>query len=466
MPSPRPGACSDLAFRPPVRPLDLAKVLWRRWRFAQRDRWSKGRLEAHQAEQLLRLREHAYARSPFYRRFHQGLEDRPLGDLPVLTKRELMSSFDELVTDRSLSRERVEACVATLPVDELLFGRYQVALTSGSTGLRGLFLWGRDEWCTVLASYARANDWAGVRAGLTRRLRMAVVSSRTAWHQSARVAASLETPIVDAIRLDATAPLAETVARLNRHEPHLLVAYASVAGLLAQEQLACRLRISPEAIMCASEVLTEDSHRRIVAAWGKQPFNVYAATEPAGIASECEQHRGLHLYEDLVITEVVDEKSRPVPPGVVGAKVLVTVLFSRTQPLIRYEMSDRVCLSRERCTCGRPFALLSAVEGRTEDVLHLPAKASGAIAVHPNLFHNALEGIGAAEWQVEQTLDGLAIRVVDPLAAVDVRAVQRALSDALDALGVAPVGVRVERVEAVLRTQLGKAPLIRALAPQ
>ncbi|MBI3206443.1 MAG: phenylacetate--CoA ligase family protein [Myxococcales bacterium] len=448
-----------------MRPLDLAKVLWRRWRFAQRDRWGKVRLEAHKTEQLRRLREHSYARSPFYPKFHQGLEDRPLEELPVLTKRELMASFDELVTDRSLSRELVEASVANLPVDELLFDRYQVALTSGSTGLRGLFLWDRDEWCTVLASYARANDWAGVRAGLTRKIRMAVVSSRTPWHQSARVAASLETPIVDAIRLDATAPLAETVARLNRHQPQLLVAYASMAGLLAQEQLACRLRISPEAIMCASEVLTEDSRRRIAAAWGKRPFNVYAATEPAGIASECEQHRGLHLYEDLVITEVVDEKYRPVPPGVVGAKILVTVLFSRTQPLIRYEMSDRVCLAQERCPCGRPFALLSAIEGRAEDVLHLPARGGGTIAVHPNLFHNTLEGIGASEWQVEQTHEGLAVRVVDPIAAVDIQALRRAVLDALDAHGVAPVGVRVDRAQAVSRTQIGKAPLIRALAP-
>ena len=48
----------------------------------------------------------------------------------------------------------------------------------------------------------------------------------------------------------------------------------------------------------------------------------------------------MHLFEDLVITEVVDADNQPVPPGEYGAKVLVTVLFSRTLPLIRYEMSD------------------------------------------------------------------------------------------------------------------------------
>jgi phenylacetate-CoA ligase len=111
---------------------------------------------------------------------------------------------------------------------------------------------------------------------------------------------------------------------------------------------------------------------RIEEAWGKRPFEVYAATETAGIASECELHQGMHLFEDLVITEVVDEKNRPVPPGIYGEKVLVTVLFSRTMPLIRYEMSDSVRpASSARCPCGGPFALIDGVQGRVEDVLHL-----------------------------------------------------------------------------------------------
>jgi phenylacetate-CoA ligase len=62
----------------------------------------------------------------------------------------------------------------------------------------------------------------------------------------------------------------------------------------------------------------------------------------------------MHLFEDLVITEVVDEGNRPVPLGVYGEKVLVTVLFSRTLPLIRYELSDSVRPSiSPYCPCGR-----------------------------------------------------------------------------------------------------------------
>jgi hypothetical protein len=122
----------------------------------------------------------AYARSPFYERFHRGFADRPLKDLPVLTKQMVMEHFDELVTDPTVRLADVEAHLATLSGgDELLGGRYRVASTLGTTGRRGLFLWDQGEWAAVLASYNRSFDWAGVGAGLTHRTRMAVVSSTT-----------------------------------------------------------------------------------------------------------------------------------------------------------------------------------------------------------------------------------------------------------------------------------------------
>ena len=77
----------------------ILKVLALRHRLRQRDRWTRRQLEGHQGRALHRLREHAYARSPFYRRFHKGFTDRPLNELPVLTKEMVMEHFDELVTN-------------------------------------------------------------------------------------------------------------------------------------------------------------------------------------------------------------------------------------------------------------------------------------------------------------------------------------------------------------------------------
>jgi phenylacetate-CoA ligase len=170
----------------------ILKVLALRHRLRQRDRWTRRQLAEYQGRALHRLREHAYARSPFYGRFHNGFTARPLSELPVLTKEMVMEHFDELVTDPTVRLADVEAHLATLSGgDELLGRRYRAASTSGSTGRRGLFLWDPGEWATVLASYNRSFDWAGVGAGLTHRTRMAVVSSTTPWHQSARVGVSV-----------------------------------------------------------------------------------------------------------------------------------------------------------------------------------------------------------------------------------------------------------------------------------
>jgi phenylacetate-CoA ligase len=389
----------------------ILKVLAQRHRLRQRDRWTRPQLEDHQGRALRLLREHAYSRSPFYRRFHKGFADRPLDELPVLTKEMVMEHFDVLVTDPTVRLADVEAHLATLSGgDELFNGRYRVAFTSGSTGRRGLFLWDPGEWATVLASYNRSFDWAGVGAGLTHRTRMAVVSSTTPWHQSSRVGASVSSPWVPTLRLDSGNPLESIVERLGGFQPKVLVAYASMAHLLAEEQLAGRLRISPGFVFASSEVFTEQARRRVEEAWGEKPFEVYAATEPAGIASECEQHRGMHLFEDLVISEVVDENNRPVPPGVYGHKVLVTVLFSRTMPLIRYEMSDSVRpATSPHCPCGRPFALIDGIQGREEDVLRFPAKAGGRVSVQPIVFHRVMDTVPAGGWQIVQGSDGLTV---------------------------------------------------------
>jgi phenylacetate-CoA ligase len=444
----------------------LTRLLWLRHRLRARDRWSLAQLRRHQEQALSELRRFAYERSPFYSRFHRGKLDRPLNELPILTKAEMMESFDELVTDRSVRLTEVQRHVAETDGTRRFRDHYWVALTSGSTGLRGVFLSNPAEWVAVLASYTRANDWAGIQAGPTHRLRLAVVSSRVPWHQSAQVGMSLRSSFIPVLRLDATEPVGELVARLNEFQPDSLVAYASMARVLAEEQVAGRLRISPRAVMCASEVLTPEAARRIEQAWGVRPFNVYGATETAGIASECSQQAGFHLYEDLVITEVVDEKNRPVPAGTYGAKLLVTVLFSRTQPLIRYEMSDSVRLASNSCPCGRPFALIADIQGRAEEVLRMEGRAGGHVSIHPNLFHRMLEPLPAREWQVIQEAEGLRMLIAGAGPGFDEAALKDGLARELEGQGAQVPAIRIEHLAQLPRTGLGKSPLIRTTLPK
>jgi putative adenylate-forming enzyme len=428
-----------------------------------RDRWTRPHLQAYQAESLGSLREYAYARSPFYQKFHQGLTDRPLQELPVLTKAILMEHFDELVTDRAIRLEAVRDHIANAGESDHFLDRYWVNATSGSTGHPGLFVFDRSEWTTVLASFARAHEWAGLKVSLTHRMTMASVASTNPWHMSAQVGATLRSWWMPALRLDASEPVETIIRRLNGWQPEMLVSYASMARLLADEQLAGRLKIAPHLVFTSSEVLTEETRRRAEAAWGRPPFNEYAATECGGLGAECLQRRGLHLFEDLVIVEVVDDRNRPAPPGAYGDKLLITVLFGRTQPLIRYELSDSVRLAATPCPCGLPFTLTDGIQGRTEDVLRFPAEVGDEVAVQPIVFHRILDAVPASGWQVVQEADG-GVKVLlsgvsdgfadEPLAGV----LARALADQ----GARIPRVTVVRLSVIPRGPAGKAPLIKS----
>ncbi len=433
----------------------ILSVLAARRRLLQHDRWPRAHLLAHQAAGLAELRAFAVSRSAFYRRLHAGLDDAPLEALPVVTKAMLMESFDEVVTDPRVKLVDVQAHLA----DDRFLDHYVLSATSGTTGRRGLFLADPDEWRSAQASYARANAWAGVRVDLLRPIRIAVVSSRAPWHQSVRLGASLQSPWVETLRLAATDPLDEICQRLDAFRPHALVAYASMAKVLADAQLDGRLHLAPEGVMVSSEVFTPTARRRVREAFGREPFEVYAATESATIAAECHEHRGLHLFEDLVVVEPVDEANRPVPPGELSAKILVSVLSSRTQPLIRYEISDRLRLATETCPCGRPFTLVAEVGGRNEDVVVLPGR-TGPVSIHPVLFDGVLETAPVAGWQVVATPAGVRVRVERPRAGFDPGALGAAISRELARVGAVVDGVPIDVVEAIPRTAAGKAQLV------
>ena len=443
----------------------IAGTLLARSRVRQRDRWSRERMLAFQRVELERLLAYARASSPYYREVLPGAGDVPLADLPVLTKSVLMEQWDRISTSPGLRLAQLEGRLAQMErtgadPGHPWRGRWWLAGTGGTTGRRAVFAWDRQEWTQILTSYARVNDWAGVAVGLRHPLRTAVVSSLNPTHQSAVVGASLRSRLVPALRLDARTPVADLAAELNRFEPRLLVAYASMIGPLAQAQLAGQLHIRPEKVVAASEVLTPDARAAAQAAWGPSVVvDSYAATETASIASTCPQG-GWHLYEDFLILEPVDQDNRPVPDGVTADKVLVSVLFSRTLPLIRYELTDSIRLSKERCSCGLPFALLEAVEGRTQDTLTL-AGSHGAVRVHPVVFHTALETLAPNGWQVEQQPDKLVVRLVAP--AGDTELVHRRVQEALAYLTVDTVAVEVVHVTALERTRLGKVPLVKAL---
>ena len=118
----------------------MLKLLHTLEQLRKHERWTRSQLENYQAAALRDLRNYAYERSPFYQRFHKGLMDRPLAELPVLTKAMLMENFNDLVTDRTLQLENIRRFATDGEVGQRFQDRYHVNATSGSSGHPGFFL--------------------------------------------------------------------------------------------------------------------------------------------------------------------------------------------------------------------------------------------------------------------------------------------------------------------------------------
>jgi putative adenylate-forming enzyme len=434
-------------------------VLSERYRQESSNSWTRERLLAHQCASIQAARSFAVERSPFYARFHRGLEARPLADLPILTKALLMENFDELVTDRSVRLADVDAFLE--PDGEGLFAnRYVVLATSGSSGLRGVFLFDPEEWLTALAAISRPMLWAGVQTDFSTRIRSAVVAATKATHYSARVGQELENQWMPSLRINAGEPLAHIVESLNQWQPEVLSTFPSVLRTLAGEQLSGRLHISPWHVSTSAEALTPDQRRVAEQAWNVRVHNTYAATEYAPIATEC-QHGRMHLMEDGALIEIADERG-PVPPGVTGSRVLLTVFGRRTQPLIRYELGDRLRAIEGQCECGRPFQLIDAIEGRTEETLTFPSRAGGTVTLHALTFQKVLEPLPIAGWQVIQEGGVVHILLLGSREPIPPDEVARSIAAQMEESGAAPAPVEVHEVAALERGTTGKTPYVMA----
>lgn len=444
----------------------MLKLLLKLGQLRRHEHWTREQLEAYQAEQLRRLRTYAYTHSPFYRQFHNGLTDRPLNELPILTKALVMEHFDELVTDRTLRLADVRAYAAQGEAGKRYRNRYWVNATSGSSGHPGFFVFNDAEWISILASFARGQEWSGMRISLTRQQRMATVASISPWHVSSQVSAVAKSWWRPSLRLPASQPLPQSVEQLNAWRPDVLIAYASMAGILAEEQLAGRLHIHPRVVYTSSEVLTPQTRQRAHQAWGDEPFDQYGATETADIAAEYRACRRMHVFEDLLLAEVVDDHNRPVPPGEYGTKVLITTLFSRTQPLIRYELNDSVRISTADHACQLPFAVLESVQGRREDVLKLPGRDGGRVTVQPLIFNRVMDIIPVSGWQVIQEADdSLTLLITGVRDGLTDAALREQLTRSLAQEQVRMPAIKIEHVAAIPKTAAGKAPLVKAYRP-
>jgi phenylacetate-coenzyme A ligase PaaK-like adenylate-forming protein len=134
--------------------------------------------------------------------------------------------------------------------------------------------------------------------------------------------------------------VAEIVRRLNETQPPALLAHTSKLVQLAAERRAGRVRIEPTAITAMGETVTGEDRATIEAAFGMPLITQFVSTEGL-VGHSAPGDAVISFASDTCIVEMLDADNRPAPEGVEAAKVRITNLHNHTQPLIRYELTDR-----------------------------------------------------------------------------------------------------------------------------
>jgi len=410
--------------------------------------WDAGQLAAHQVDRLRALLARAIEHSPFHARRLGHIDPArfaraDLGSLPAMTKAEMMASFDDVITDRRLSRRLAEEHLRSSRHEpSLLLGDYVCLASGGSSGQRGVFVQTIGEYADHIASILRPAVARRAAAGAPAGVVAAMVAAASPVHSTGFVAAACRGEPVHLVPVPATLPLAEAVGRLNALQPPALVGYPSRLAQLAAEQRAGRLRITPEAVIASSEMLTDADRAAITGGFGVPLVNSFASTE--GLVGHSEPGGSVLTFAgDMCIAELVDEEGRPVPDGTASARVLITNLHNLTQPLIRYELTD----SFTACPGAAPGGHLQAtVHGRDNGMFWY-----GPIALHPNAVGTVTAATAAVtEYQVRQTPRGVDIAVVADRD-LDQAVLAARLRDSLGRSGLPDPEVTVRIVDAIAR---------------
>lgn len=193
-------------------------------------------------------------------------------------------------------------------------------------------------------------------------------------------------------------------------------------------------------LFIGAEPHTDEQRRRIERLLGVKAYNSFGMTEMngPGVAFECKEQDGMHLWEDNYIIEIVNPDTlEPVPDGEIGEMVLTT-LDRTMMPILRYRTRDLTRIIPGQCKCGRTHRRIDRIKGRTDDMFIIkgvnvfPMQVEKILVKYPGLGSNYLITLETIDdndtMTVEVELDDMHTDVYPELQRMT-RDIQRALKD-------------------------------------
>jgi len=308
---------------------------------------------------LFELVTYAKENSPLYSKHYENLTELfTQKDIPVMDRSLLVNNYDSWATDREVSLEGIQSFMEEFPKgDKKYLDKYYVTSTSGMYDEALVCL--HDEASAqimsveyLLKSFSRREHFWGF---LTHGARLASIFSDKGYYfpnEFARMRSdTLPFRKKKSIMLSSLQSTSGCVSGLNEFKPAMLSGFPSALLRLADEKKVSRLKISPVCISYDGEAIDDSQRKKISENFKCDVSSMYSNAFTGCIAYECREHH-LHINDDRIILEAVNEAGEPVMAGQASDKILVTNLTNYIHPIIRYEIGDRVIVHEEGCLCG------------------------------------------------------------------------------------------------------------------
>jgi len=335
----------------------------RHWRDAEASQWwSREQLAEFQRQALSRLVQHAAHTCPYY------AEDWARRGLPWASLRELQDLSQWPLITREVIRQQRLRMRTTAPVVRLS------KATGGSSGEPLQFDLDTGSNDRRTAMMYRGYGWAGGEPG-TKQLYIwgSHVGNVPTWKRwKAELHHRIDRHLVLSCFEFTPEKMQQHLQRWNRYRPEVVVGYTNPLYEFARYCEAMGERpYAPKSIIVGAEKLHDFQRVTLEQVFGAPVFETYGSREFMLIGAECEQHAGLHLSQENLYVEILDDDGQPTPQGEEG-NIVITDLFNYGMPFIRYVNGDRAVAGLSQCSCGRGLPLLTKVVGRQLDTLNTP----------------------------------------------------------------------------------------------
>lgn len=322
---------------------------------------SPEKIRAIQLQRLRSIIRHAYQHTQFYRETMDQIGIKPedihsiedMQHLPVMSRADVKDHFSEML------------------VKGVDLSKCKVTHSSGTTGEPVEYAYDQEALNFARALKVREKLWCGVRPG-DRWINIAMTRKRGG-HQitGGNWRTFLKSYAAKGLDVDVIEDLTDQVDKIQKFAPTVLQAYPTSLHAVALEMR--RQNITdwkPRLLFTVAELLGEDTRLLVREVFGMEIMDIYGLIEVGDVSWQCRKAGEYHINADAILVEFLND-GKPVAPGEIG-EIVVTSLYNKAMPLIRYRSSDAGRPSDGHCTCGCNLPMMKVVDGKMLDFLVLP----------------------------------------------------------------------------------------------